>query len=336
MRDNHENFSGFYEQEKKIDPERIFYHNAAHAEIREGEAIDFFSSKSENTMKINRSLRGGAKEIYEAQELIKSDEFLKVKEILLSDFRKFNSKREENIKKLNALLKNKNLPMIKKMLNTGSDIINLRYLIENQTQENKDKVISGEQLEKIKEVRDTSYFLTKEEESCIRNQGLISFDMKKILENNFSVFEANNDVAQNIFDGDSSIFRIGDYAGTFKKIGSLEECLKYKIELSGDYSRSSIGISYRPYCPEYMIQPPSKENIIELFEKEKDSLKAMADKYWITLDYFENNTGPKLFTSEVEHGEKIYFSKLDPAKNNEDYYLIVNILFNESMINKKI
>lgn len=336
MRNNGENLSVLQEREKQIDPERVFYHNGAHAEIREGEAIDFFAPKSENTLKINKFLGKSAEEILEAQKLINNDDFPKVKEILLADFKEFNGKREENVKKLNRLLKDKKLPEIKKLINTSGDIFKLRQLIENQVQTDKEKVVSSDQLEKIKEIRDTSYFLTKEKEYLVRGWSMASFDMKKILENKFSVFEANNETAHSIFGGYNDILRVRGYADSFKKIESLEECLKYKIEANSDYDSSSTRISYSPYCPEYMIQPPPKEILIELFEKEKDKLAALADKYWATLDYFESNTGPMLFTFEVEHGEKIDFLKLDPAKNDEDYRLIVNILFNEAIVDIKL
>lgn len=331
MKNNFENPSIFPEQEKQISPDRIFYHNAAHAETKEDVAIDFFALKSESTLRINNRLGKSAEKISEARELMKSAEFSQIKEILLVDFGEFNNNQERNAKKLRKLLKDKNLPNIKKLINTSGDIFELRNLIKNQVQEDKEKVATAEQLKKIKEIRDTSYFLTKEDES-FRDWSLVSFDMKKILENNFSVFETNNEIADKM----SGIAEAKNYADSFKKIESLEDCLKYKIEFKDDYDRCSTDIVYRPYCPEYMIQPPSKKNIIELFEKEKDKLRVLADKYWIIPAYFYNNTKPILHTSKVEHSEKINLSKLDPVNNDEDYHLIVNILFNEAVIDIKI
>jgi len=98
-------------------------------------------------------------------------------------------------------------------------------------------------------------------------------------------------------------------------------------------------VVYKPYYPEYLIQPPTPEFITQFIKEKKDELSEIISKYRIIPPYhkhynFENEVR-KLVTEKFEEGEDIDIDNLDP-QNPEDYHLIVNVLFNESIIDIKL
>jgi len=220
---------------EKISPEYILYHNAIHLELREGEPVDFFAPKSEMTRSINNAFKKAVQQIREIQTLIKSDKFQGVKRLLLDtdDVYYLDGRRQDIVKGLNKLLEEENLPEVKKLLNESADILRLRWLIEDQLGK-KDAPTDISKLSKLKEIRDKSYFLTKEDES-FRGWDLVSFDIRKLLEYGFEIYEANNETADSIARGFSSIHEVRRYLDSFRKINSPEDCLKYSTKLEDDY-----------------------------------------------------------------------------------------------------
>jgi len=324
---------------EEIRPEYILYHNAIHFELREGELVDFFAPKSEMTRRINNAFGEAVRQISEIQTLIKSDKFQGVKRLLLDtdDVYYSDGRRQDIIKGLNKLLEEENLPEVKKLLNESGDIVNLRWLIEDQLGK-KDAPTDILKLSKLKEIRDQSYFLTKEDES-FRGWDLVSFDIRKLLDYGFEIYEANNETADSIARGFSSIHEIRRYLDSLRKINSPEDCLKYSTELEDDYDACTTRVVYKPYCPEYLIQPPTPEFITQLIKDKKDKLSEIISKYRITPPYHKRygyeNEVRQLVKEEFEEGEDIDIDNLDP-QNPEDYHLIVEVLFNESIINIKL
>lgn len=324
---------------EKVSPEYILYHNAIHLKLQEGEPVDFFAPKSEMTRKINNVLQETSEQIIEVQSLIKSDKFSEIKSLLLDtdDVWYVDGRRQRIVQQLNKLLQKENFPKIKKLLNESADILYLRWLIEDQLGKgNTPTEVS--RLQKLKEMRDQSYFLAKEDES-FRGWGLISFDIRKLLEYGFQIYEANAEIADQIARGFSSIHEIRRYLDSLRKINSPEDCLKYSKELEDDYEAATVRVLYKPYCPEYLIQPPSPEFINQLVKEKKDQLSKIIGRYKIIPSYHEyydyENETKRLTTREIEGSEDIDINNLN-FDNPEDYRLIVNILFNESIINIKL
>jgi len=338
-----------FEKEKKdkgeIDPEYILYHNAFRLALREGEPIDFFGPKSEPTKRINNALKKTAQLISEAKTLIKSDKFLQLKTLLLDpreeEIRKISEKRKWSrrklplkVRKLLKMLSGENLPKIKEELQRyrePSDILYLRKFFEDQlgsspTDESK--------LKKLQEIRDHSFFLTKENESS-RGLDLVSFDIRRLLKYGFKIYEADYLTANSIFCGFSTLRAARKYLNSLREINSPNDCLKYTAEDEDDYDACSIRTVYTPYCPEYLIQSPTPESIAKLIKEQKEELLKMASKYriaWRRSYSYRGLTTEK--TEEGKEGENIDIDNLDP-KNSKDYQLIVNMLFNESIIDIK-
>lgn len=327
------------ETKEKLPPENILYHNAIHLALREGEPIDFFAPKSKMTRRINNVFQETVKQITEVRSLIESDKFKKVKSLLLDtdDVYYLDGRRQRIIQQLNELLKKENFPEIKKLLNESADILCLRWLLEDQLgKSNTPTEVS--KLQKLKELRDQSYFLTKEDES-FRGWDLVSFDIRKLLDYGFQIYEANNETADSIARGFSSIHEVRRYLDSLRKVNSLEDCLKYSTELEDDYESATTRVVYKPYCPEYLIQPPSPEFIKKLIKEQKDELSKIIGKYKIIPPHhkyydYENET-KRLTTKEIEGSEDIDIDNLNPD-NPEDYRLIVDLLFNESVANIKL
>lgn len=323
------------ETKEKLSPEYILYHNAIHLELREGEPVDFFAPKSKMTRGINNAFEKTVKQIPEAQSLIKSDKFSEVKSLLLDtdDIWYFDGREQSVVQRLNKLLEKENLPEVKKLLNEPGDTLRLRWLIEDQLGK-KDTPTDVSKLQKLKEIRDQSYFLTKEDES-FRGWDLVSFDIRKLLEYGFNIYEANNETADSIARGFSSIHQVRRYLDSLRKIDSPEDCLKYSTEFEDDYESCTTRVVYKPYCPEYLIQPPTPEFITQLINKKKDELSKMLGGYKIIPSYHERynyeNEVRRLTTEKIEGIENIDIDNLD-SDNPEDYRLIVDLLFNESII----
>ncbi|MFA6537507.1 MAG: hypothetical protein WCT18_03880 [Patescibacteria group bacterium] len=294
------------EAKEKIPPEYVLYHNAIHLELHEGEAIEFFAPKSEMTLRINNKFQETTKQIPEVQSLIKSNKLLEVKALLLDteDVLYFDGRRKRVIQGLITLLDEMDIPEVKKLLNDSIDILHFRWLMEDQLGK-KNTPTDVSKLKKLKEIRDQSYFLTKEDES-VRGYDLISFDIRKLLGYGFTIYEANNEMADSIAKRFSSIQEIRKYLESFKEIKSPTDCLKYSTEFQDDYDSGATETVYKPYCPEYLVQPPTPEIIAELIKDRK--IKGHEDINMNNLDF----TNPK------------------------NYRLIVDLLFNDAITDMKV
>lgn len=327
------------ETKKEVKLEHILYHNAIHLELREGESVDFFAPKSEITRSISNAFGEIMQQIPEIQTLIRSDKFQEVKRLLLDtdDVLYLDGRRQNIVKSLNELLGKENLPEVKKLLTESADVLCLRWLIENQL-DKRNIPTDVSKLSQLKEIRDQSYFLTKEDES-FRGWDLVSFDIRKLLEYGFEIYEANNETANSIARGFSSIHEVRRYIDSLRKINSPEDCLQYSMELEDDYEACTTRVVYKPYCPEYFIQPPPPEFIVQLIKKKKDELSETFSKYRVISPHHKHydyeNEARKLVTEKIEGGEDIDIDYLNP-QNHEDYRLIVDMLFNESIINIKL
>lgn len=326
------------EAKEEISPEYILYHNAIHLELQKGCAIDFFAPKSGTTKITNEVFEKTAQQIIETQSLIKSNKLSEIKRLLIDtdDVRYGDERRKKIVKDLDKLLKEEDLPELKKLLNESGDILKLKWLIENQLGI-EDTPIDPSKLRKLKEIRDQSYFLTKEDES-FRGWDLVSFDIRKLLGYGFEIYEANNEAADQLAQGFWNMYAIQTYLNSLRKINSPEDCLNYTKKMEDDYEGCSSYIVYKPYCPEYLILPPKPEFIAELIERKKDDLSKIASKYKIIPPYHEQfdyeNKFARLVTEEIKGCKDVNIEDLDP-KNPEDYQLIVNMLFNDSIINIK-
>lgn len=182
----------------------------------------------------------------------------------------------------------------------------------------------------LAQIRDNSFFLAKEHEGW-RGYDTIAFNIEKLLAYGFQVYEANAEAANEVYSsgGRFQEKNVKKYLQSFKEIKSPDDCLDYHYEIFEDYDACRQERIYRPYLPEYLITAPNKENVNNLLEKNKEKLQMVADQY----NYVYNPKDLKqLMTKKRNNSRKINLNELDPLNKKEDYLLIVNLLFNASIL----
>lgn len=129
---------------------------------------------------------------------------------------------------------------------------------------------------------------------------------------------------------------VKQYVKTFRKINSPSDCLKYSIEFIEDWNASLPRKVAYPYCPEYLVQPPSREYITKFLQEKQADLVSLASKYRVVQPYHKrynyDNEQSRLVSAEVEEGERIDFQELT---EDQSYQLVVDMFFNEAITDKK-
>lgn len=218
------------------------------------------------------------------------------------------------------------------------------YINNVLQKEAEQKLKRNSKLNEIVEIRKKCYFLTQERLPSHWLKDIISFDIKKLLDLGFLIYEADNKSADDIYKGihklDPKYYKpIENYLKSFRRINSPNECLKYTVEFKEDYDDpGTYYTTYKPYCPEYLVVAPQREFVIKLLQERKDGLFEIFKKYKIIHPYSKSynfkNEEYILYTEEVKGSgaKEIDINKLNP-QNEKDYRLIVNILFNSSITN---
>lgn len=90
-----------------------------------------------------------------------------------------------------------------------------------------------------------------------------------------------------------------DYIRTMRSVRAPSDFLVFRKHVETPYESSGgVQISYDPYCPEYLVQPPSIEGLRECMRRYSGSKKEL-------------------------------MQSLDPERN---YQMIINILFNDALV----
>lgn len=190
----------------------------------------------------------------------------------------------------------------------------------------------------LKEKRDHSFFLTKEDEQ-FHGYGLISFDIRKLLEKGFKITEGNHETADRLNTLKPRLIDIINYLDSLRDINSSADLLKYDEEVADDYERCASRVIFKPYLPEYMIEAPSSEFINQWIHNHSSEIQKIISEYRIIPPYSKmlnyKNEEKVLITNEnlnFEKADNINLSQVDLGNVN-DYHLVVSVLFNSSIIN---
>ncbi|NQV13613.1 MAG: hypothetical protein HQ530_04930 [Parcubacteria group bacterium] len=176
------------------------------------------------------------------------------------------------------------------------------------------------QAEKLLAERRRSFFLTREK--GLKNRGFVTFNIEQLLENGFIVIEADNSAAD---EGD-----LEKYLASKKPVGGIDDFLKYQSELYENYEGGTSTEIYQPYCPEYLILPPSRDSLKQMVEQKLSELKAATDNFLQIDPNFTHDRSDRDKLADP-NAQKIDLDQLD--LNKEDHYrILVNVLFNNSII----
>ncbi|MBP7005540.1 hypothetical protein KBB27_00230 [Patescibacteria group bacterium] len=280
--------------EKEYREPRYLYHTVLHAPSSSA-SVDFFGQKSKATLERARIYRITS----EIQEIVSSDkarEWMRLLEASgyyedanpLSD-----ESREEIAHKIRIFFHMSGFYELERFI--AEDDFHL-FDIESQVSALMNKEIDPipfEKLAQIENLRSTSYYLARTIEV---GKPVLVLDYKKLIQNGFQIYEANLEAVPGPLSGIKSIT---NYIRTMRSVQSPSDCLVFRKRVETPYESSGgVEISYDPYCPEYLVQPPSVERLQECMRR-------------------YSNDGQ----------EHIRF--FDPER---DYKTIVNILFNDALV----
>ena len=185
-------------------------------------------------------------------------------------------------------------------------------------------------LQNLAQIRDNSFFLAKENEGG-RGYDTIAFNIEKLLSYGFQIYEANAEAADHVYSSSNKFQEqnVKEYLQSFKEIKSSDDCLDYHSEIFDDYDACRQETIYRPYLPEYLVIPPDQESVNKLIAKNKEKLQIIAEQY----NYVYNPKDIKqLMNKKRNNSREINLDELDILNKEEDYHLIVNLLFNASIL----
>ena len=336
------------ESEKTVNSEHILYHSIFHPELREGAPLDFFAPKSELTEKITNILESTLKQAVEIKALVESGNFSEVERLLgRIDERNFDLQEAQDVvDEIKSLPQKESLPETIKILDHG-DVVRgvkeLKGLLMDQLNK-AEAPVDLQKLRELIEIRNRCYYLSQEKNPA--KWDTISFNMGGLLGYGFEIYEANVEAINRVAEGWRGVEYVQSYLDSLRKIRSPEDCLRYSKRLTEDLDASvRFEMVFEPYCPEYLILPPSPQFVAQLI-RDNDKLPKMISRYEIDyLDFFdageEEASGTlKLLLRDPDsrYRTNIQMDDFDPDGPNyhSHYYpLAVNILFNELVISRE-
>lgn len=294
----------------------LLWHHFIRRYPAENSLENFFIEKSQNTQTINNSIRRVTVSIGETETL-----FSALSPEAIESVRNYISaidgqpKNEEIIgkqlrKKIYPYLDKLRLSVLKQIIHKPGGLMSLREIFENKL--NGGNGITAEKFSLCADIRDTSFFLSPEREAGWKS---IAFDMQQLIDNGFVLYEANLNEADNISKdnklGDELPFAaIKNYIQSLRKINNVSDRLDYETDIHEDYDAAETKFSYYPYMPEYLLQPPDKESIVELFQKNMDKVLPRIKKFL-----------PGVVPADL----------LVQPVSEENYQTMVNLLFNSAI-----
>ena len=281
-------------KEVEVPKEFIFYHTMIHHEAEPGVAIDFFAPKSEGTKKVSEILASTVDEIEAVSGLLKTVDATK-----LDELKRLLAVGSENVAELSPLgiwlldgrksrsivelsqktgIFDEHTALKKLMAEAAHSDVEMRRLREAFVIASDPDSMAAINLSDVKSIAanlKASYFLAKDHEGEQFN-GFISFDIRKLLQAGFRVYEANAQVADALVRSFNDVKVVKKYLESIKPINDpLHDPLKFTVEYvdNPDATYGDGGqYKYSPYCPEYFVVPPSQQDLGRYIQQHKNEM----------------------------------------------------------------